>query len=180
MLVIAILMLIYLGIVTGWEKIQEWKENGWKFRNRDAEEEWPPRRKLISHTEIVCRNELPVLFDKYYVVYVETEYNEPLNSFIRNNIEYIRKEFSEKYYHFVYIPELKNISDEDLAYAFPLDAALMTDEMRDGIRGITTEQFTRMFAPLIGMDLTGGKAGLLSLGFYNGDFGCGLYDAVRE
>lgn len=180
LLVIAILMLIYLGIVTGWEKIQEWKENGWKFRNRDAEEEeWPPRRKLISHTEIVCRNELPVLFDKYYVVYVETEYNEPLNSFIRNNIEYIRKEFSEKYYHFVYIPELKNISDEDLAYAFPLDAALMTDEMRDGIRGITTEQFTRMFAPLIGMDLTGGKAGLLSLGFYNGDFGCGLYDDVN-
>ena len=36
-----------------------------------------------------------------------------------------------------------------------------------------------MFAPLIGMDLTGGKAGLLSLGFYNGDFGCGLYDDVN-
>lgn len=114
LLVIAILMLIYLGIVTGWEKIQEWKENGWKFRNRDAEEEWPPRRKLISHTEIECRNELPVLFDKYYVVYVETEYNEPLNSFIRNNIEYIRKEFSEKYYHFVYIPELKTFLTKTL------------------------------------------------------------------
>ena len=51
--------------------------------------------------------------------------------------------------------------------------------MRDGIRGITTEQFTRMFAPLIGMDLTGGKAGLLSLAGYNGDFGCGLYDDVN-
>ena len=172
LLPVAVVVLVYVGIEICVEKIKEWKENGWRFRKRYvADEEWPPRRKLISHTKIECRCELPVLFDKYYVIYVETEYNQPLNSFICNNMEYIRKGFLEKYYHFVYIPELKNISDEDLACAFPLYAASITDEMRDGIRGITTEQFTRMFAPLIGMDLTGSKAGLLSLGCYRGDNG---------
>ena len=180
LLPVAVVVFVYVGIEICVEKVKKWKENGWRFRKRYvADEEWPPRRKLISHTKIECRCELPVLFDKYYVIYVETEYNQPLNSFICNNMEYIRKGFLEKYYHFVYIPELKNISDEDLACAFPLYAASITDEMRDGIRGITTEQFTRMFAPLIGMDLTGGKAGLLSLGCYRGDNGCGLLDDVN-
>ena len=177
LLLVAVVVLVYLGIEKCVEKIKKWKENGWKFRKRYVEdEEWPPRRKMLSHTITTCSHELPALFDRHYVAYVETEYNQPLNSFICNNMEYIRKGFLERNYHFVYIPELKNLSDEDLACAFPLDTASMTDEIRNNIRNITTEQFTHMFLSLIGMDFCGSKAGLMSLHRYRGDEGCRIPD----
>lgn len=173
LLLVAVVCFLYLGIVMCVEKIKEWKENGWKRSKKDVdkEEKWEPRPKLLSHTITTCNHELPALFDRHYVVYVETEYNQPLNSFICNNMEYIRKGFLERNYHFVYIPELKNLSDEDLACAFPLDTASMTDEIRNNIRNITTEQFTHMFLSLIGMDFSGSKAGLMSLHRYRGDIG---------
>lgn len=173
LLPVAFAVLVYVGIEICVEKIKEWKKNGWKRSKIDVEkEEWSePRPKLLSHTITTCSHELPVLFDRHYVVYVETEYNQPLNSFICNNMEYIRKGFLERNYHFVYIPELKNLSDEDLACAFPLDTASMTDEIRNNIRNITTEQFTHMFLSLIGMDFSGSKAGLMSLHRYRGDIG---------
>lgn len=173
LLLVAVVCFLYLGTVMCWEEIKERKENGWKRSKKDVEKEekWEPRPKLLSHTITTCNHELPALFDRHYVVYVETEYNQPLNSFICNNMEYIRKGFLERNYHFVYIPELKNLSDEDLACAFPLDTASMTDEIRNNIRNITTEQFSHMFASLIGMDFSGCKAGLMSLHRYRGDIG---------
>ena len=54
-----------------------------------------------------------MLFDKYYVVYVETEYNEPLNSFIRNNIEYIRKEFPPVLLPFLYFLPTRHYAEID-------------------------------------------------------------------
>lgn len=178
LLLVAVVCFLYLGTVMCVEKIKEWKENGWKRSKKDVEKEekWEPRPKLLSHTITTCNHELPALFDRHYVVYVETEYNQPLNSFICNNMEYIRKGFLERNYHFVYIPELKNLSDEDLACAFPLDTASMTDEIRNNIRNITTEQFTHMFLSLIGMDFSGCKAGLLSLRRYRGDIGYRIPD----
>lgn len=178
LLPVAVVVLVYVGIENCVEKIKEWKKNGWKRSKKDVEEEdWSePRPKLLSHTITTCNHELPALFDRHYVVYVETEYNQPLNSFICNNMEYIRKGFLEKNYHFVYIPELKNLSDEDLACAFPLDTASMTDDIRNDIRNITTEQFSHMFASLIGMDFSGSKAGLLSLHRYRGDIGYRIPD----
>lgn len=173
LLMVAVVCFLYLGTVMCWEEIKERKKNGWKCSKKDVEKEekWEPRPKLLSHTITTCNHELPALFDRHYVVYVETEYNQPLNSFICNNMEYIRKGFLERNYHFVYIPELKNLSDEDLACAFPLDTASMTDEIRNNIRNITTEQFSHMFASLIGMDFSGSKAGLMSLHRYRGDIG---------
>ena len=178
LLLVAVVCFLYLGIVMCVEKIKEWKENGWKRSKKDVdkEEKWEPRPKLLSHTITTCNHELPALFDRHYVVYAETEYNQPLNSFICNNMEYIRKGFLERNYHFVYIPELKNLSDEDLACAFPLDTASMTDEIRNNIRNITTEQFSHMFASLIGMDFSGNKAGLMSLHRYRGDIGYRIPD----
>lgn len=178
LLLVAVVCFLYLGTVMCWEEIKERKKNGWKRSKKDVdkEEKWEPRPKLLSHTITTCNHELPALFDRHYVVYVETEYNKPLNSFICNNMEYIRKGFLERNYHFVYIPELKNLSDEDLACAFPLDTASMTDEIRNNIRNITTEQFSHMFASLIGMDFSGCKAGLLSLHRYHGDEGNGIPD----
>lgn len=176
----AIIMLIYVIIEIGIEKIRERKKNKWKQnKNEEEAEEWPPRPKLISYDRIECNHELPIILDKFYVIYVETKYDETLNSFIRENIEYIRKGFSERNYHFVYIPELKNISDEDLAYVFPLSATSMTDETKNGIRNITTEQFTRMFASLIGMSLNDNRAGLLRLGHYEGDWGILISDNIN-
>ena len=173
LLLVAVVCFLYLGTVMCWEEIKERKENGWKRSKKDVEKEekWEPRPKLLSHTITTCNHKLPALFDRHYVVYVETEYNQPLNSFICNNMEYIRKGFLKRNYHFVYIPELKNLSDEDLACAFPLDTASMTDEIRNNIRNITTEQFSHMFASLIGMDFSGNKAGLMSLHRYRGDIG---------
>lgn len=178
LLLVAVVCFLYLGTVMCWEEIKERKENGWKRSKKDVEKEvkWEPRPKLLSHTITTCNHELPALFDRHYVVYVETEYNQPLNSFICNNMEYIRKGFLERNYHFVYIPELKNLSDEDLACAFPLDTASMTDEIRNNIRNITTEQFTHMFLSLIGMDFSGSKAGLMSLHRYRGDIGYRIPD----
>lgn len=173
LLLVAVVCFLYLGTVMCVEEIKERKENGWKRSKKDVEKEekWEPRPKLLSHTITTCNHELPALFDRHYVVYVETEYNQPLNSFICNNMEYIRKGFLERNYHFVYIPELKDLSDEDLACAFHLDTASMTDEIRNNIRNITTEQFSHMFASLIGMDFSGCKAGLMSLHRYRGDIG---------
>ena len=178
LLLVAVVCFLYLGIVMCVERIKEWKENRWKRSKKDVdkEEKWEPRPKRLSHTITTCDHELPALFDRHYVVYVETEYNQPLNSFICNNMEYIRKGFLERNYHFVYIPELKNLSDKDLACAFPLDTASMTDEIRNDIRNITTEQFTHMFASLIGMDFSGNKAGLMSLHRYRGDIGYRIPD----
>lgn len=178
LLLVTVVCFLYLGTVMCWEEIKERKKNGWKRSKKDVEKEekWEPRPKLLSHTITTCNHELPALFDRRYVVYVETEYNQPLNSFICNNMEYIRKGFLERNYHFVYIPELKNLSDEDLACAFPLDTASMTDEIRNNIRNITTEQFSHMFASLIGMDFSGNKAGLLSLHRYRGDIGYRIPD----
>lgn len=178
LLLVAVVCFLYLGTVMCWEEIKERKKNGWKRCKKDVEKEekWEPRPKLLSHTITTCNHELPALFDRHYVVYVETEYNQPLNSFICNNMEYIRKGFLERNYHFVYIPELKNLSDEDLACAFPLDTASMTDEIRNNIRNITTEQFSHMFASLIGMDFSGNKAGLMSLHRYRGDIGYRIPD----
>lgn len=178
LLPVAFAVLVYVGIEICVEKIKEWNKNGWKRSKIDVEkEEWSePRPKLLSHTITTCRHKLPTLFDRHYVVYVETEYNNPLNSFICNNMEYIRKGFLERNYHFVYIPELKNLSDEDLACAFPLDTASMTDEIRNDIRNITTEQFTRLFVSLIDMDFSGSKAGLLRLELYHGEIEYGISD----
>lgn len=178
LLPVAVVVLVYVGIENCVEKIKEWKKNGWKRSKKDVEKEekLELRPKLLSHTITTCNHELPALFDRHYVVYVETEYNQPLNSFISNNMEYIRKGFLEKNYHFVYIPELKNLSDEDLACAFPLDTASMTDDIRNDIRNISTEQFSHMFASLIGMDFSGSKAGLMSLHRYRGDEGCRIPD----
>ena len=178
LLPVAFAVLVYVGIEICVEKIKEWNKNEWKRSKKDVEEEeWSePRPKLLSHTITTCNHELPTLFDRHHVVYVETEYNQPLNSFICNNMEYIRKGFLEKNYHFVYIPELKKLSDEDLACAFPLDTASMTDEIRNDIRNITTEQFSHMFASLIGMDFSGSKAGLLSLHRYHNDEGYKIPD----
>ena len=178
LLLVAVVCFLYLGTVMCVEEIKERKENGWKRSKKDVEKEekLELRPKLLSHTITTCNHELPALFDRHYVVYVETEYNQPLNSFICNNMEYIRKGFLKRNYHFVYIPELKNLSDEDLACAFPLDTASMTDEIRNDIRNITTEQFSHMFASLIGMDLSGSKAGLMSLHRYRGDIGYRIPD----
>ena len=178
LLPVAVVVLVFLGVEICVEKIKEWKKNGWKRSKKEVEkEEWTePHPKLLSHTITTCNHELPTVLDRHYVVYVETEYNQPLNSFIVNNMEYIRKGFLKKNYYFVYIPELKNLSDEDFACAFPLDTASMTDDIRNNIRNITTEQFTRFFVSLIGMDYSGSKAGLLSLYRYHNDEGYKIPD----
>ena len=103
LLPVAVVVLVYVGIKICVEKIKEWNKNEWKRSKKDVEKEekLEPRPKLLSHTITTCNHELPALFDRHYVVYVETEYNQPLNSFICNNMEYIRKGFLERNYHFV-------------------------------------------------------------------------------
>ena len=168
---VGIVMLLYLLVCKTIEKVKDFKDNGRKLHAKHVDEEFDSKPKLISHTIIECDKELPVHFNKFYVVYVETEYNELLNRFISENLEYIRKNFSERNYRFVYIPELKNLTDEELSLAFPLDAATMADEVKDKIRNLSTAEFTHMFARMIGMDVSCRMAGLLSLGSYEGDYG---------
>lgn len=168
---VGIVMLLYLLVCKTIEKVKDFKDNGRKLHAKHVDEEFDSKPKLISHTITECDKELPVHFNKFYVVYVESEYNEPLNRFISENLEYIRKKFSERNYRFVYIPELKNLTDEELSLAFPLDAATMADEVKDKIRNLSTAEFTHMFARMIGMDVSSRMAGLLSLGSYEGDYG---------
>lgn len=169
---VGIIVLLYLLFCKIIELVKDWRSNGRKIHAKGDEEEEPCSKPgLISHTVIECDKELPVIFNKYYAIYVETEYNEALNRFISGNLEYIRSKFSESHYHFVYIPQLKNLSDEELALVFPLDAATMTGEVRNKIRNLSTAEFTRMFAGMTGMDVSSPKAGLLSLGNYEGDWG---------
>lgn len=172
LVLLAICMVLYLAACNIGEYIKEWKRNGWKRHAAQEVEKFPSKPQLISGVLIECKKELPVRFDKFFVVYVETEYNEPLNRFIKEHIDDIRKEFAgKKKYSFVYIPELKNLTDEELALAFPLDAAMMTDETKMRLRNITTAEFTRLFADLTGWRLQENMAGLLRLGSYEGDWG---------
>lgn len=166
-----IVMILYVLVHDAIEKVKNLKQNGWKLHAKREEGEAYAKPRIISHTIMKCNRELPVLFNKYYVVYVETKYNKKLNRFICRNIDYIRKRFSERHYHFVYIPELKNLSDEELSLAFPLDTSAMTDEAKDKIRNLSTAEFTRLFANVSGMEFSGRMSGLLSLGSYEGDWG---------
>lgn len=170
---LAIIILLYIAIYAIIEKVRNWRANGWKQNTSQEVKEFESKPQLISHSEIECKKELPVHFDKYFVVYMETEYNEPLNSYIQKNIDNIRNELASRTekYSFVYIPELKNLSDEDLALAFPLDAAKMSDETKMKLRSITTAEFTRLFAGLIDWQFPEHEAGLLRLGYYEGDWG---------
>lgn len=175
---VGIVMLLYLLVCKTIEKVKDLKDNGWKLHASQEEENHAEEPRLISHTITECDKELPVHFNKFYVVYVEMEYNEPLNRFIGENLEFIRKEFSERNYRFVYIPELKNLTDEEMLLAFPLDAPTMTDMVKDRIRNLSTVDFTRMFAGMIGMDVSRRMAGLLCLGCYEGD--CGIRDDIVD
>lgn len=168
----AIFSLLYLGVCKIVEIIKNWKDNGGNsYREMVEREDRNTMPILVSHSLFECDKELPVRFDKYYVVYVETEYNKPLNDFIRSNIGYIRKGFSKQNYHFVYVPEIKKLSDAELLLAFPIAASMMTDDIKNRIRHISTVEFTRMYAEVTGIDLSEHKAGLLSLCHYEGDMG---------
>ncbi len=168
----AIFSLLYLGVCKIVEIIKNWKDNGGNsYREMVKREDRNTMPILVSHSLFECDKELPVRFDKYYVVYVETEYNKPLNDFIRSNIGYIRKGFSKQNYHFVYVPEIKKLSDAELLLAFPIAASMMTDDIKNRIRHISTVEFTRMYAEVTGIDLSEHKAGLLSLCHYEGDMG---------
>lgn len=168
---VGIVMLLYLLVCKIIETVKNLKQNGWKLHSKQGEEKPYTEPRLISHTIIECSREMPVLFNNHYVVYVETGYNKKLNRFICRNLDYIRKRFSERHFHFVYIPELKNLTDEELSLAFPLDAAMMTNEAKNKIRSLSTAEFTRLFAKVSGMDFSGRMSGLLRLGSYEGDWG---------
>lgn len=60
----------------------------------------------LQHRGVRVRN-IPFVPDKKEVFYLENEFDEEANRFIRENIGYIRERFAEKGLRFTYLPDMK-------------------------------------------------------------------------
>lgn len=69
------------------------------------EHEWNPSFNL--HHRGVTVHDIPFVPDKKEVFYLENDYNEEANKFIRENINYIRELFAKKGLRFTYLPDKK-------------------------------------------------------------------------
>lgn len=95
------------------------------------EHEWKPTFHL-KHLGVRVFN-LPFTPEKTEVFYLENEYDEKANAFIKQHKEYIKKLFASKGYSFVYLPDVKVSREEAetmVAYHSPGDRAV---EIKDSI-----------------------------------------------
>lgn len=144
-------------------KFKEWRQNGYKKPIVGN----GPYPKNFTVEPLRCgENNLPFVFSRSYFIYVETEYNEPLNRYIRQHIDEIRQRSDERYFKFIYIPEIKNLTDKELALAFPYEKNLLTENAIQKIRQLTTADFTDAFIKATGIERDNLKCGFLRLARY--------------
>lgn len=96
------------------------------------EHEWNPTFAL-DHCGVLLFN-IPFEPEEKEVFYIENEYDEDANRYVRENIEYIRERLAEKGYSFVYLPELKvsrNIMLSSIQYHNPQGCDVAEDEVKD-------------------------------------------------
>lgn len=97
------------------------------------EHEWKPTHNM-KHEGVRLFN-LPFVPDENEVVYLENEYDDDANRFVRENINLIRERLATRGLTFVYLPELhvsKEMMRSMIAYHTPqssYDASLYIDEM---------------------------------------------------
>ena len=161
------------------DTIKEWKSNGWKRPPKHKYSQAKPEAMNIELWD--CKDcNLPFIFSKSYFVYIETEYNETMNSYIRRHMAEICKKAEEgrNGFKFIYVPDMANFTNEEFATAFPMYADALTDEACERLRHITTAQHTKALLKKIGIDESRCKTGFLRLtsyydqniGFDNGDW----------
>lgn len=96
------------------------------------EHDWNPTFAL-DHCGVLLFN-IPFEPEEKEVFYIENEYDEDANRYVRENIEYIRERLAEKGYSFVYLPELKvgrDIMLSSIQYHNPQGCDVADDEVKD-------------------------------------------------
>ena len=71
---------------------------------------------LLPATMELKFKSLPFTPERGQVIYIESEYNEKLNKFIRNHYESLKSDFAEKGLRFCYLPLL---AEETIRYNAP-------------------------------------------------------------
>lgn len=138
-----------------------------RFTKKEKQPEKPyvePKPKVLKIRTWECdRPNIPFDFSTDYFVYIETGYHETMNNYIRQHIGEIRDEAAKRRFKFVYIPEIADMTKEELANTFPTYADTLTDNAYDKLRHITTEQFTKALMKTIGIRTTKCRCGFLRL-----------------
>ena len=151
------------SVRTHYLKFKKWRQNGYK-KPISGNGPYPKNFKVEP---LRCdENNLPFVFSRSYFIYVETEYNEPLNKYIRQHIDEIRQKADERHFKFIYIPEINNLTDKELALAFPYDKNLLTENAIQKIRQLTTADFTNAFIKATGIERDKLKSGFMRLARY--------------
>lgn len=167
---------IFYSIYMNWGKdairtLKEWKRYGWKRPPKYEFKE--PKPEVLNINVWKCKGcDLPFIFSQDYFVYIETEYDERMNSYIRRHMEEMRKRAGEGKDKFtlMYVPDMANFTNEEFATAFPMYADVLTDEVCEQLRHITTAQYTNALLKKIGIDESRCKTGFLRLmGYYDID-----------
>ena len=106
-----------------------WLNRHYKFEKKYQEEDKgfqnfvpePPVKEEYLHSAIIIKlkESLPFTPVEEQVIYLESRFNENLNNYISKEYEKISKAFKQKYFNFIYIPQLiKKIEDykEDIVF----------------------------------------------------------------
>ena len=120
-IIVAVVVLVVIGILLWlWITVEKsdnkegpskWEEHILNHplpqakRYYGEEHEWNPSFNL--HHRGVTVHDIPFVPDKKEVFYLENDYNEEANKFIRENINYIRELFAKKGLRFTYLPDKK-------------------------------------------------------------------------
>lgn len=107
-----------------------------------GDEEWKPTFHL-EHQALTLFH-LPFEPDAHEVFYLENEYDEEANLFIRKNRELITQRFAEKGFRFVYLPDLCIPQDDLLRFVLYREPSLTGEEARERISSMPRLQDSTM------------------------------------
>lgn len=137
------------------EKIEQQKRN--RFVNKT--EEWIGYQ-IMS---LFYDGELPFDMNETVFVYVESKYNELINSYIQNHWEEINNEFEKYGYRFIYVPRWKPDTSR-------LDLVNLDDEIiqkvKSALASMTTAQYSKHLMKVLGFDV--------------GDDYCGIFHFAEQ
>lgn len=101
-------------------------------------------------TSLFYDGEIPFDMNETVFVYVESKYNERVNSYIQSHWEEINNEFEKYGYRFIYVPRWKpDTSRLDLVNL----GESKTQRMKELLSSLTTEQYSKHLLKVLGFDV---------------------------
>ena len=156
------LFAIYMHFKKKREKKKEDKEMQ-EYINRQMQRK---RDRFVNKTEewigyqitsLFYDGELPFDMNETVFVYVESNYNERVNSYIQSHWEEINNEFEKYGYCFIYVPRWRpDTSRLDLVNL----GESKTQRMKEFLSSLTTEQYSKHLLKVLGFDVGNDYCGI--------------------